>query len=55
MKYATVVVEQFIRHSAEISLDALQILLLYMPAGESTLHGVLVHGFRSCSALFPVC
>ena len=28
---------------------------LYMPAGESTLHGVLVHGFRSCSALFPVC
>ena len=28
---------------------------MYMPAGESTLHGVLVHGFRSCSALFPVC
>lgn len=28
---------------------------VYMPAGESTLHGVLVHGFRSCSALFPVC
>ena len=27
MKYATVVVEQFIRHSAEISLDALQVLL----------------------------
>ena len=27
MKYATVVVGQFIRHSAEISLDALQVLL----------------------------
>ncbi|MDD7024160.1 MAG: hypothetical protein PUI37_04770, partial [Oscillospiraceae bacterium] len=34
---------------------AIFILELYMPAGESTLHGVLVHGFRSCSALFPVC
>lgn len=27
MKYATVIVGQFIRHSAEISLDALQVLL----------------------------
>lgn len=28
---------------------------LYIPTRQSTLHGVLVHGFRSCSALFPVC
>ena len=43
-----------LRISQKISQEKFA-LHMYMPAGESTPHGVLVHGFRSCSALFPVC
>lgn len=54
MKYATVVVEQFIRHSAEISLDALQILLQPLEPEQHSLTTWVVFGIQviRCDDLF---
>ena len=46
MKYATVVVGQFIRHSAEISLDALQILLQPLEPEQHSLTTWVVFGIQ---------
>ena len=54
MKYATVVVEQFIRHSAEISLDALQVLLEPLDPDQHSRTTWVVFGIQiiRCDDLF---
>ena len=38
----------------ETEYQKIKMKLMYIPTRQSTLHGVLVHGFRRYSARFPV-